>query len=103
MEPTATFVLACLLTQISSPAPRASALFSHLPLAFIENRGQVDERAHFLTCRRGLRAYFTEEGFILQLFRQEPMDSSRALMGKRTTDADMPPEDECITGANLFL
>src|SRR5262249_34911299 len=44
-------------------SPRATTSMSRLPLAFLENRGQVDARARFYSRRRnGVTAYFTRNG-----------------------------------------
>jgi len=58
MESTAAFVLACLLAQTSPAAQRTPVSLAHLPLAFIENRGQVDERVRFSARRGGMTASF---------------------------------------------
>jgi hypothetical protein len=75
-------------TRASVDAKGSSALqaFGRLPLAFIENRGQLDERACFVARRGGVRAYFTKNAFVLQLVAGTPSSA-----------------DACIKGANVFL
>ncbi len=41
--------------------------FGHLPLYFIENRGQVDKRVKFYSQRGGQTSWFTKEGVVVSL------------------------------------
>ncbi|MEW6745192.1 MAG: hypothetical protein AB1486_20765 [Planctomycetota bacterium] len=43
-----------------------------LPAAFIENRGQLDDRVAFSARKGGLRAYFTKNAILLELVPQRP-------------------------------
>jgi hypothetical protein len=45
----------------------ASQLLGKLPLAFIENRGQVDECARFSARCDGMTVYFTDGGLVIHL------------------------------------
>ncbi|MEW6747536.1 MAG: hypothetical protein AB1486_32795 [Planctomycetota bacterium] len=86
----------------SAPDP-AHGLLSRLPLAFIENRGQIDERARFYARRGGMKAYFTEKGFALQLVSRPPDHASTGPMASPLSDREVLPDGEPTTGANLFL
>ncbi|MEW6744914.1 MAG: SBBP repeat-containing protein [Planctomycetota bacterium] len=78
---------------------RSSVLesFGRLPLAFIENRGQLDGRVAFSARQGGLRAYFTNDAIVLQLggHRRAPSPATR-----RKGLAEL---EEKIEGANVFL
>src|SRR5262245_8091964 len=93
MDTIAAFVLACMLAPTSPSAERAPVSLAQLPVAFIENRGQVDARAHFYARRGGMTAYFTENAFVFQLARgNEDLCATRS-----TARSDEP------IGANIFL
>jgi hypothetical protein len=47
-----------------SPAPISA---STLPLSFVENRGQWDERVRFRARQRGMTVFFTQDAFVLDL------------------------------------
>ncbi|MEW6741477.1 MAG: hypothetical protein AB1486_01860 [Planctomycetota bacterium] len=83
---------------------RSSVLqaFGRLSLAFVENRGQLDERAAFSTRQGGLSAYFTKDSIVLQLVSQARKPPSPALSFRREAAPEGEAE-EAIKGANLFL
>lgn len=73
--------------------------FGALPLAFIENRGQFDERVCFAARQGGVRAYFTRDAFVLQLVaRAAPRPSPGDV--RRAEEAPAEP-DRC--GDSIFL
>lgn len=51
--------------------------YGKLPLSFIENRGQVDQRARFYLKGREGTIYFTKEGIVYDLLKREFNDSIR--------------------------
>src|SRR6185369_3867542 len=71
MESMFAFALACLTSQVSPVAPRAPTSSIHLPLTFVENRGQLDERARFYASAGGVNTYFTRDSFVMQLTHRE--------------------------------
>ncbi len=63
------------------PQPTAPALkpdFGQLPLYFVENRGQVDERVAYYIQGSDKTLYFTSEGVTFALTRPSPDESSRS-------------------------
>ncbi|MEW6741723.1 MAG: SBBP repeat-containing protein [Planctomycetota bacterium] len=85
---------------------RSSALqaLRRLPLAFIENRGQVDEQASFYTSKGSLKAYFTRSAIVLQLLShapEAPLPLERPCPPAVSQDENT--ENGCIKGANVFL
>jgi len=66
-----------------SPAPgrpqvRLAENYGRLPLHFIENRGQVDDRVQFYAKGRGYGIYFTREGVVFSLRRAEAREPGPA-------------------------
>ncbi len=62
----------------SLPLPVPPRLLSDLPLAFTENKGQLDERVAFHLQGRNTAAYFTSQGMTLSLARQNTGGASTA-------------------------
>ncbi|HKQ78922.1 MAG TPA: SBBP repeat-containing protein [Blastocatellia bacterium] len=60
------------------PLPVPPALLSDLPLAFTENKGQLDARVAFHLQGRSTAAYFTSQGMTLSLTRQYAGEASTA-------------------------
>jgi hypothetical protein len=86
-------------TSVESRGSSALTTLGRVPLAFVENRGQFDARACFVARRGGMTAYFTREGFVLQLVsrgpeRHSPMDLR--CRPESSADAD-------VCGASVFL
>jgi len=52
---------------LTPETPHATALFSHLPLLFVENRGQLDEAVRFSVPGAGRTLYFTRDGVTVAL------------------------------------
>ncbi|MEW6747293.1 MAG: hypothetical protein AB1486_31570 [Planctomycetota bacterium] len=84
---------------VASEAVRSSVLatFGRLPLAFVENRGQLDEHVSFAVRAGGLQAFFTEAAIVLQLVSRAP--------SPRLSPDPMPTRegDEKITAASVLL
>src|SRR5262249_40478518 len=74
-----------------------------LPVAFIENRGQMDERVRFQARDGGMAAYFTEDAFVLQFVRRSSVDAGPSSIETRRPSLADPGGDAAITGANVFL
>ncbi|MEW6743914.1 MAG: hypothetical protein AB1486_14270 [Planctomycetota bacterium] len=64
--------------------------FGCMPLAFIENRGQLDERVEFSVRQGALQAYFTKQAFVVQLAAHGPL-------------AESPDVSQTRAGANVFM
>ncbi|MEW6745176.1 MAG: SBBP repeat-containing protein [Planctomycetota bacterium] len=101
--------------------------FSKLPLAFIENRGQLDPRVRFHARRAAMTACFTDESFVLQLVCREKGEKKETHSGDEALPQgelayaapdeplaggstgrpglEQSPEqaDEAIAGASIFL
>ncbi|MEW6741290.1 MAG: hypothetical protein AB1486_00910 [Planctomycetota bacterium] len=84
---------------VQDEAMRSSVLgaVSRLPLAFVENRGQLDDRVTFATRQGGLQAFFTEAAIVLQLVSQAP--SPRPAPAPMAT----PEGEDGTAGACVFL
>ncbi|MFO0984366.1 MAG: hypothetical protein U1E76_22015 [Planctomycetota bacterium] len=78
------------------PKAAANAL-DNLPISFIENRGQVDERVRFYARRSGWTAFFTDDAFVLERTRREGKTAVRS----KPEEPSTPPE--AIAGASVFL
>ncbi|MDQ6666060.1 MAG: SBBP repeat-containing protein, partial [Acidobacteriota bacterium] len=75
--PHASLFAICLIATFSSATPlsmKANSLTepateqrSQLPMFFVENRGQLDARVHFLMKRSGLTAYFLDDEILLSM------------------------------------
>src|SRR5262245_54841260 len=75
------------------PSSQAAArAFGRLPLTFVKNQGQFDERARFVARHGAVTTYCTRDGFVLQL-----------LPGERQDGQEFLEEDDCVTGANVFF
>jgi hypothetical protein len=73
----------------SQPSSQAAAsAYGRLPLTFVKNQGQFDERARFVARQGAVTTYCTREGFVLQLVTRERQEGS---------------EEDCVTGANVFF
>ncbi|MFO0981484.1 MAG: hypothetical protein U1E76_06970 [Planctomycetota bacterium] len=49
----------------------AIQVLGRLPLAFIENRGQFDDRAVFMVRRGDMTTFFTRDAFVMRLMHRE--------------------------------
>src|SRR5262245_33536198 len=74
-----------------------------LPVAFVENRGQMDERVRFHARDGGMTAYFTDDAFVLQLVRRKSFDGATSIIETRPPSLADIGGDDAITGANVFL
>jgi len=54
-------------SDVAPPSPPPTALFSNLPLLFVENRGQLDEAVRFSVPGSGRSLYFTRDGITVAL------------------------------------
>ncbi|MEW6745193.1 MAG: hypothetical protein AB1486_20770 [Planctomycetota bacterium] len=79
---------------VQSPALQA---FGRLPLAFVENRGQLDRRVAFSIRQGSLSAYFTKDAIVLGLTLQAPAPHRAA------NPEPGPAGRETRAGANIYL
>ncbi len=57
-----------------------TAILAELPLGFVENHGQWDERAKFRARKRGLTAWLEQQAITLQLTKQAASNSGRGVV-----------------------
>src|SRR5262245_33667496 len=69
----------------------AASAYGRLPLTFVKNQGQFDERARFVARHGAVTTYCTDDGFVLQLVARERHDRQEWM------------EEDCVTGANVFF
>jgi hypothetical protein len=84
---------------VSSHGPTTVHAFGRFPLAFVENRGQFDERSCFVARWGGMTAYFTRDAFVLQLVSRPPQRHSRIDLGRNEETS----ANDDVFGANVFL
>jgi hypothetical protein len=82
-------------------AARASIVetLGSLPLAFVENQGQVDRRVRYSARCGGMTTYFTDTAFVMQLVRREITVPRAEEFGQLEPSA----KEESISGASVFL
>jgi len=68
-----------------SPGARVDWALKHQPLAFVENRGQVDSRVAFYATGGRTTLYFTTQGLTFALAPKRDADSSEGVAAKRWT------------------
>src|SRR5262245_61023481 len=55
---------------VRRPCSTVQSSASTLPLSFVENRGQWDERVHFRVGQKGMTVFFTQDALVLDLEQQ---------------------------------
>src|SRR5262245_7599136 len=86
------------VSRVLAAAPRAQ-----LPIAFVENQGQWDDRALFAARQGGLTAYFTRDGFVLQLVSNAPNDRAARIRrgGKDVFEHGAPSNDASLEAVGV--
>src|SRR5262245_7207152 len=76
---------------------------AHLPIAFVENQGQWDDRALFAARQGGLTAYFTRDGFVFQLVSNAPNDRAARIRrgGKDVFEHGAPSNDASLEAVGV--
>jgi hypothetical protein len=73
---------------------------AHLPLAFIENRGQIDDRVRFQARLGDVTSFFTEQAFVFHLAPREPQCrelDTRAIKSRVRSNALASGVNVCLT------
>ena len=61
------------------PHDQLSSAYANLPVAFVENRGQIDERVRYYAQGPRYAFYLTRDGLVLSFMNAEPAKSAVAI------------------------